>query len=288
MLKSMTGYGKCSEIVDNKHITVKIKTLNSKNFSAHFSLPGGYSGKEIDLRNMLYSHFLRGKIDFSLTIEDTQSDKLSINEELTKLYIEKFKRIAQDTGLNIDNQQIINTVLRLPHILTEVEEEPNEAEWEAVLSVIHKTVEQVLDFRQREGIAMQKDIENQVVGIENLLTEIKKYEAERIQNVRNRLHSKLQELTETDSERFEQEIIYFLDKFDINEEKIRLKNHCIYFKENMLQDSPSGNKLGFIAQEIGREINTIGSKANHADIQKIVVEMKDLLGKMKEQLLNVL
>ena len=291
MLRSMTGYGKISEIIDSKKIIIEIKSLNSKSFNPYIKIPELYNEKEIDIKNILFNNLKGGKINFTLQIEDDNNINNKLNKKTVNNYLNQLIEIAEDNNIDIKNEQILQAVLRLPEILKTEEASIEEAEWTLVKELIHKTIIEIDSFRLQEGKALEKDISGKIITIKELIPKIESFEDERIETVRNRLNTKLNDYIKTDEQnkdRFEQEIIYYLDKFDLNEEKTRLKNHCEYFSETMNSTEPVGTKLGFIAQEIGREINTIGSKANHSEIQKIVVIMKDNLGKVKEQLLNVL
>jgi len=291
MIKSMTGYGKKVKIINNKKITVEIKTLNSKNLNLQIKIPENLNNKELKIRTILSENLKGGKISFILSSENPLNENINLNEEKIQSYFDILEKIAKKNKLNPENQNILQAVLNLPDIIVKEEEEDNPEEWKEIQKLINETISEIQKFRIQEGKALQKDISENINRIEKLIPEIEKYENERIETVKNRLKSKLSEFLEGNAkndDRFEQEIIYFLDKFDINEEKIRLRNHCKYFSETLQKDEPVGNKLGFIAQEIGREINTLGSKANHSEIQKIVVNMKDYLGKVKEQSLNIL
>ncbi len=287
----MTGYGKISKIEDSKKIIIEIKSLNSKSFNPYIKIPELYYEKEIDIKNILFNNLKGGKINFTLQIEDENNINNKLNKKTVNNYLNQLIEIAEDNDLDFKNEQILQAVMRLPDILKTDELSLNDNEWVLIKKLIHRTIDKIDSFRLQEGEALEKDISGKIITIKELIPKIESYEDERIDHVKNRLNSKLNDFLKTDEqnkERFEQEIIYYLDKFDLNEEKIRLTNHCEYFFETMKSTEPIGSKLGFIAQEIGREINTIGSKANHSEIQKIVVVMKDNLGKIKEQLLNVL
>ena len=291
MIKSMTGYGKKSATFNNKKISVEIKSLNSKNLNLQIKIPELYNSKELEIRNLLSKELKGGKISFTLIIDSHESKNLNLDKEKITFYYKELKKIAEENNLNPENEQLLQAVLKLPDAIKSQDEEENPEEWKKIRILIEETIEEIQKFRIQEGIASQEDMIENINNIVSLIPEIEKYENERIETVKERLHSKLNEYLDgnkQNEDRFEQEIIYFLDKFDINEEKIRLQNHCLYFLETMKKNDAVGNKLGFIAQEIGREINTLGSKANHAEIQKIVVNMKDRLGKIKEQSLNIL
>lgn len=291
MIKSMTGYGKKSITFNNKKISIEIKSLNSKNLNLQVKIPDSYTHKEFYIRNKLSKELKNGKISFTLSIENHKTDILKLDKEKISLYFGELVKIAETNNLKPENEHLLQAVLQLPDIIKNEEEKNNLEEWEKIKNLFNDVITEIQKFRLQEGASAEKDIIENIHKIEQLIPEVEKYENERIKTVKERLKSKLGEFLDSENQnadRFEQEIIYFLDKFDINEEKIRLLNHCKYFSETLKKDEPAGNKLGFIAQEIGREINTLGSKANHYEIQKIVVNMKDYLGKIKEQSLNIL
>jgi len=291
MIKSMTGYGKISKIIESKKVTVEIKSLNSKSFNLYIKIPEEYNEKELEIRNIIFNSLSGGKINFMLTVEDENITSKRLNKAVINSYIKELTELAELNGLNAEKQNLIQAILKLPDVLKNDEKEVHKYEWTKIAEVIKQTITNLDNFRIQEGDALEKDIIDKVKNIEYLIPEVEKYEGARIETTSNRIKSKLNDFfsgDEQNKERFEQEIIYYLDKFDLNEEKTRLINHCQYFYETAKLNEPSGTKLGFIAQEMGREINTIGSKANHTEIQKIVVNMKDNLGKIKEQLLNVL
>ncbi len=291
MIKSMTGYGKKSLTIDNKKISVEIKSLNSKNLNLQVKIPEAFNNKELEIRNLLSKELKGGKISFILNVENHETDIFKLDKEKISLYFNELSEIAKSHNLKPENEHLLQVVLRLPDIIKNKEESENPEEWQEIKKIISVTISEINKFRAQEGLSAEKDIKENLQQIISLIPEVEKYENARIETVKERLKSKLNEYLDAskqNADRFEQEIILFLDKFDINEEKIRLKNHCEYFLETMQQNEVVGNKLGFIAQEIGREINTLGSKANHAEIQKIVVNMKDYLGKVKEQSLNIL
>ncbi len=291
MIRSMTGYGKQSITLKDKTISIEIKSLNSKNLNIQTRLPELYSHKDLEIRNILSQELIGGKISFLLSIENHKNTHAVLDHEKIALYYKELVEIAEKNKINPANENLLQSVLQLPDITKKEEEVENPEEWQQILNLLKETIKEIQNFRIQEGENAEKDLIKNIQHIEHLIPEIESYEAERIDLVKERLEIKLKEYlggNTQNTERFEQEIIYFLDKFDINEEKIRLKNHCDYFIETMHTNEVSGNKLGFIAQEIGREINTLGSKANHTEIQKIVINMKDYLGKIKEQSLNIL
>ncbi len=291
MIKSMTGYGKITEIINNKKITVEVKSLNSKNFNLYIKIPEEYNEKELEIRNLVFNSLAGGKINFSLTVEDENINKSRLNKTVINSYFKELSEIAEENNLNVEKEQIFQAILKLPGVLKNEEKEVDKEEWKQISELIKQSINNLDNFRIQEGKALEEDIIDKVKKIDALIPNVEKFEDERIETTSNRIKQKLGEFLngdEQNKERFEQELIYYLDKFDLNEEKSRLKNHCKYFYEIASLKESSGTKLGFIAQEMGREINTIGSKANHTEIQKIVVNMKDNLGKIKEQLLNVL
>ncbi len=291
MIQSMTGYGKTIFEIKNITITVEIRSLNSKQLDVSARLPVLYKEKELELRNIISQSLERGKIDISIFIDTIEKEKTpSINQAVVKNYFEQLKQISGEMSIkNID--QILPVIMRLPDTLKIEKQELDEKEWEQVKTGAKESIHELISFRKQEGEALQKDIHHRVNQISKLLDNIEPYEKERIGKIKTRINHNLSEFLATESidqNRFEQEMIYYLEKFDITEEKVRLRNHCEYFLQTLKLKIPAGKKLGFIAQEMGREINTIGSKANDFDIQKLVVQMKDELEKIKEQLLNVL
>jgi uncharacterized protein (TIGR00255 family) len=291
MIKSMTGYGKSIADTPGKKITIEIRSLNSRSLDLNTRLPWVYKEKETEIRNLVSQKLDRGKIDLTISFDLLDSEVIPvINKNIVSDYYRQIREIADELGTNIDNQ-ILSTIMRLPDALKTERPELPEEEWAAVREKITDSIMQLDHFRIEEGSAIEKDIKSSVDKILGYLLEIEPYEGERIRKIRERLNTSLLENTGSeniDQNRFEQELIFYLEKLDINEEKVRLKKHCEYFIEKLNSPSPNGKILGFISQEIGREINTIGSKANDASIQKIVVMMKDELEKIKEQSLNVL
>tara|TARA_B100000767_G_scaffold273609_1_gene304246 strand:+ start:18862 stop:19722 length:861 start_codon:yes stop_codon:yes gene_type:complete len=286
MITSMTGFGKSETSILNKKITVEIRTLNSKNIDLNIRFPNVFKGLEPQLRGFVSDQLNRGKIDVSVYIEtdDGSSNTSSLNKVVVDNYIDQLNQIYQG-----DRMELLKMAVRLPDALKTEKEDLKKEEKEALLSVFSQALLQVNDYRKNEGAAMEKDFDQRLGVLEKLLKEVIKIDPERKVKVKLKLRNSIEQLNvEIDQNRLEQELIYYLEKYDITEEKVRLDNHLSYFKEIMNQDEPNGKKLGFISQEIGREVNTIGSKANHSGLQKIVVQMKDELEKIKEQLLNVL
>ncbi len=291
MIKSMTGYGKAVCELPEKTITIEIKSLNGKQADVYLRLPNIYREKESEIRNIITNSLKRGKIECVITMESFEGEQLAaINKEAVKQYYTQLLEIHDELKIQ-DREPLIQTILRLPESLKAEIEELDEKEWEAVKSTLLHAIEQLESFRRQEGNILEKDIVERIGHIEKLLSMLDAFENKRTERIRERLKNNLLEFFNqdmVDKNRFEQELIYYLEKLDITEEKVRLQNHSSYFRQVTGEDNHTGKKLGFICQEIGREINTIGSKANDFEIQKIVVLMKDELEKIKEQLMNVL
>lgn len=291
MILSMTGFGKGSVEVENKKINVEIKSLNSKQFDLNLRLPTIFREKDSDIRNILSRKLLRGKIEVTVYYDnESDSTGAKFNLPVIKSYINQIKEIGIDTGISLPDDWF-SVVLRLPDALkADLGEELLESDSRALCQAIEISSDQVFAFRQAEGKKLHDFFVNRISNIRKLLDSINPYEAERIPKIRERIEDNLQKLTsiEIDRGRLEQEMIYYIEKLDVNEEKQRLRQHLDYFVETMDAEAGQGKKLGFIAQEMGREINTLGSKSNHAEMQKIVVKMKDELEQIKEQVLNVL
>lgn len=291
MLKSMTGYGKATCLYKNKAVTIELRAVNSKQLDISTRMPGFYKEKDIEMRNEISRVCERGKIDLLLNVEQTEiSEQLQINTPVVKAYFSQIKNLAIEMNVPV-SEQLLLSVLRMPDTMKANQPTLDDEESNALMTCLKDALSAFTAFRQQEGQALAGDIIDRVKLVESLLIEIEPFEKGRIEKVRERLQRNLSEFVPAesiDANRFEQEIIYFLEKLDITEEKVRLRNHCSYFVETIKESNSPGRKLGFIAQEMGREINTIGSKANDSDIQKYVVQMKDELEKIKEQLLNVL
>ncbi|QTN37968.1 YicC family protein [Cryomorphaceae bacterium] len=287
MVLSMTGFGKASNRFGNKKITVEIRSLNSKGIDINTRLPQVYREKDLELRNRASGELVRGKVDLSVFVESEGADSgHQLNAELIKSYYGQLKALADELG---DSSDLMTAVLRFPEVLQSEREELSEDEWRALEETLKEAMVRLTEHRAEEGRAMDQDLRGNVAFIEEQLMAIEPLETERKEAVRERLRKNLDDLKEkVDENRFEQELIYYLEKFDINEEKVRLRKHCSYFLSILNEEKSQGKKLGFIAQEMGREINTIGSKANHAGIQKHVVQMKDVLEQIKELVLNCL
>jgi uncharacterized protein (TIGR00255 family) len=288
MVQSMTGFGKAQINIPGKSINIEIKSLNSKQQDLSVRMPGVYKSKEMQLRNRIIKSLSRGKIEFSMYVESTGNAANSkVNLDLVKVYHEQLKPVL---GTDELTPEVLSTIMRFPDVMHSTKEEISEDEWTKILVGIDEALLNINQFRSDEGASLEKDMIERVASIEQGLEEVIKCDVIRIQNIKDRLHNAISEIEENlvDKNRFEQELIYYLEKLDINEEKVRLKQHCVYFRETIQNEGSMGKKLGFISQEMGREINTTGSKANDSDIQKIVVVMKDDLEKIKEQVLNVL
>lgn len=286
MIQSMTGYGKTVLQLPSKKITIEVKSLNSKNLDLNVRMPSYYREKELDVRKKLGTQLVRGKVDFSIFIEDNGGEVSSkINEKVVKEYINQLKQIVSENN----EVELLKMAVRMPDSLKTEREELNEDEWAKINTGIDEVLDKIKVYRADEGRALLKDFILRIETIENLLQKVIALDPERIKLVKERLKKAIDELAvKVDENRFEQELIYYLEKLDITEEKVRLKNHLSYFMKELEVETSNGKKLGFISQEIGREINTIGSKANFAEMQKLVVQMKDELEKIKEQNLNVL
>ncbi|MFA5328002.1 MAG: YicC/YloC family endoribonuclease [Prolixibacteraceae bacterium] len=291
MIRSMTGFGKTEFEVGNKKYTLEIKSLNSKQLDINTRIPALYRQKDIEIRRLMSEMLTRGKVDFAMYLDNLGDESSSkINSAIVKDYYNQLSSVYQELGLVV-NESIMQSIMRLPDTVKMTYEELDEAEWLVVRENLIKTLEDLNRFRDQEGLALKIDIDTNIANILDLLDQVEPHETQRMENVKIKIMDSLNEMQlngNVDKNRFEQELIYYMEKLDINEEKVRLANHCSYFTETMNEDEPSGRKLGFIAQEIGREINTLGSKANESNLQRIVVQMKDNLEKIKEQVLNVL
>jgi uncharacterized protein (TIGR00255 family) len=286
MILSMTGFGKASLQLSTKKITVEVKSLNSKGLDLNTRMPSVYRENELALRNLLALKLERGKVDFSLYVEVTGEDTSSkINAPIVKAYMAQLKTILP----NADDTELMKMAIRMPDTMKTEREEIDENEWKQIQIVIDEAIENMLSFRKSEGASLEKEFTLRVENIRNYMNQALVLDPERVNNIKERLQTAIDELkVNVDTNRFEQELIYYLEKLDITEEKVRLTNHLDYFLQTLNGSEANGRKLGFITQEMGREINTMGSKSNHAEMQKLVVMMKDELEKIKEQVLNVL
>lgn len=285
MIQSMTGFGKSLLQLPSKKITIEIKSLNSKSLDLNARIPGQYREKELLLRNIIAKSLVRGKVDFSLYVEVTgEETTASVNPVVVNKYMEQLRQIA-----NADDTELLKMAIRMPDAMKTEREEIDETEFFEIENALTQALAEINSFRTDEGNALEKDLLHRVSNIAQILQEIIAMDPDRIEGVRERLRKGVADLQEkVDENRFEQELVYYIEKFDITEEKVRLENHLSYFLETINSSDSNGRKLGFISQEMGREINTIGSKSNYSPMQQLVVQMKDELEKIKEQLLNVL
>ena len=292
MIQSMTGYGKATAELSDKKINVEIKSLNSKAMDLSTRIAPLYREKEIEIRNEIAKALERGKVDFSLWIDKKDACELvtPINQDVVVAYYERIRTISETTGIPAP-EDWFSTLLRMPDVMTKNDiQELSEEEWKAVHATVLQAIQNLVEFRIQEGAALEKKFREKISNIAKLLTSVDPYEKERVEKIKERISDALEKTisVDYDKNRLEQELIYYIEKLDINEEKQRLSNHLKYFINTMEDGSGQGKKLGFIAQEMGREINTLGSKSNHAEMQKIVVQMKDELEQIKEQVLNVM
>lgn len=287
----MTGFGRAEATVNGRQVSVELKALNGKQFDVTTKLPPILRSYELDIRNLLSSLLIRGTIDLTIGVKTEGASKpMVVNTDLALFYYHGMKQIAEQIGKPEDN--IISTLMRMPEVVAADQDVLPEQEWEDVKKIVVDAAQQLMEHRRREGEALLKDVALRISNIEALLQKILPLEADRTERIRTRLTQWLEEMVgkdKIDPNRFEQEMIYYLERMDFSEEKIRLRQHCVYFKDTTREnDAAIGRKLNFILQEIGREINTLGAKANHAEIQQIVINMKDELEKAKEQIMNIL
>ena len=292
MIQSMTGYGKDTAELSDKKINVEIKSLNSKAMDLSTRIAPLYREKEMEIRNEISKVLERGKVDFSLWIEKKDADQLAtpINQEIVESYYRRIKEISASAGIPEPGDWFA-TLLRLPDVMTKNEaQELSDEEWAIVHTAVCEAINHLVDFRKQEGAALEKKFREKITNIAHLLEAVSPYEKERVVKIKERITDALEKTlsVDYDKNRLEQELIYYIEKLDVNEEKQRLANHLKYFISTLESGNGQGKKLGFIAQEMGREINTLGSKSNHAEMQKIVVQMKDELEQIKEQVLNVM
>lgn len=289
MIRSMTGFGRAEATDPGKRLSVEVRSLNSKGLDLALRTPGNYREKEVELRRLFGERIVRGKADVVISVETQQVDmRTTFDADLAKAYYGQLRALTNgiDPQANTD---LMGFVLRMPEVARTAREEVDEQEWRSMVQVIDRAIGAFDDFRRAEGARLKEDLRARVRHIMGLLAEVDPLDANRRDRVRERITARLNELAvEVDKDRFEQEMIYYLEKLDVNEEKVRLRTHCAYFEETMDAEQDQGRKLGFIAQEMGREINTLGAKANDAAIQKLVVRMKDELERIKEQAMNVL
>lgn len=285
MIESMTGFGKTILQLSDKKISIEIKSLNSKNIDIVTRIPADFKTKELEIRKKLANKLVRGKIAFSIYIEQTGVDVAStINTKIVEQYLKELNKLSTS-----ESDNLLEIAMRMPDVFNINVEEIDEKEWQLISEKIDKTIDLIIDYRRSEGKSLENDFKIRITNIESLLEKVHQYDDERKELLRGRLQKAIDDLKQkVDENRFEQELIYYLEKLDITEEQVRLSNHLSYFSKILGADTSQGRKLGFITQEMGREINTIGSKANFAPMQKVVVQMKDELEKIKEQNLNVL
>jgi TIGR00255 family protein len=288
----MTGYGKAEQEIQGKKITVELRSLNSKQLDLNVKLPMSYREHELELRADVAKKLVRGKADLFIFVETIKEEApANINKNVFGSYYEQIKQVSEQFGISLTNEPVVQTILRMPDVLHVERQEVTEEEVAALKRSVQGALEGLEKFRAQEGAALIADILHRVEKIENLVTTIEPFEKGRIEVIKTRIANNIAEFVpqaNIDQNRFEQELIFYVEKLDITEEKVRLRNHCKYFREICDIEEAPGRKLGFVAQEMGREINTLGSKANDADIQKMVVQMKDELEKIKEQVLNIL
>ncbi len=288
MIQSMTGYGKSVLHLADKKVTIEVKSLNSKNLDLNVRIPSYYREKELGVRKLLASNLVRGKVDFSIYVEMTAEEtSTKVNNGVVSNYMQQLRNITQTGSSN--NLELLKMAVKMPDSLKTEREELNEEEWSQIYSNINEAIKEIIQYRIDEATSLEKDFKLRIKNIHSYLEEVKSFDTLRIDRVKERLKKAIDDLKVTiDNNRFEQELIYYLEKLDINEEKVRLANHLSYFLQELETKDSNGKKLGFIVQEIGREVNTIGSKANFAPMQKAVIQMKNELEKIKEQILNVL
>jgi uncharacterized protein (TIGR00255 family) len=282
----MTGFGKATLQLPTKKITVEVKSLNSKGLDLNVRMPSLYREMELGLRNQIALQLERGKVDFSIFIESTaEQTSTKVNVPIVKGYIEQLRAVYAEA----DEVELMKMAIRMPDTMKTEREEIDENDWAQIETAIAEALQNILTFRRDEGLSLEKEFQLRIANIRQYMNEALALDHERVHNIKDRLHNAITELkVAVDENRFEQELIYYLEKLDITEEKVRLTNHLDYFLETIKGTEANGRKLGFITQEMGREINTMGSKSNHAQMQKLVVQMKDELEKIKEQVLNVL
>lgn len=291
MIQSMTGFGKATCEYGNKKIVVEVKSLNSKQADISTRISGLYREKDIEIRNLLTTSLERGKIDFVMYIDNSGKESVTqINQSVIEAYYQQIRQLSMKIGIDVPSNWF-EVLLRLPDALKTEVVELDENEWKEIPKTIQAAIEQLQNFRIQEGKILENVFTEKINRIGELLDQIAPFESERVEKIKAKLEENLQNLSEKidyDKNRLEQELIFYIEKLDVNEEKVRLRNHLKYFLETMQHEKSPGKKLGFIAQEIGREVNTLGSKSNHSEMQKMVVLMKDELEQIKEQVLNVL
>ena len=290
MIKSMTGFGKGEAVVDDKKIRVELRSLNSKQLDLSIKLPGKYRAAEAEMRSIITRELQRGKVDCFVSFEAATADTPAhINAEAFKAYADELRAVCEANNIATDSASLLAAVLRMPDVVTSEEREVSEAELAAIIEATKAACAELNSFRVQEGAILIADLLGRIDLIEQYRHEVEQYESARVETIKNRIRENIEKLQlEVDNNRLEQEMIFYIEKLDITEEKVRLDNHCNYFREVARDEEAPGRKLGFIAQELGREINTMGSKSNEANMQRLVVKMKDELEKIKEQVLNIL
>ena len=288
MIKSMTGFGKGEATVDDKKIRVELRSLNSKQLDLSIKLPGKYRAAEAEMRSIITRELQRGKVDCFVSFEAaTAETSAHINREAFKAYVNELREVCVENNVTTDS--FLNAVLRMPDVITSEEREVSEAELTAIIEATKAACAELNNFRIQEGAILIADLLARIDLIEKYRHEVEQFEGARVETIKNRIRENIEKLQlEVDNNRLEQEMIFYIEKLDITEEKVRLDNHCNYFREVAAEEEAPGRKLGFIAQELGREINIMGSKSNEANMQRLVVKMKDELEKIKEQVLNIL
>ena len=290
MIKSMTGFGKGEAVAQNRKFRVELRSLNSKQLDLSIKLPGKYRAAEADIRAILTQQLQRGKVDCFVSYEATETETSAhINADMFKTYAEELRRVCAESGIEEDAAALMQSVLRMPDVITTEDADVSDEELAAIVEATKAAAEQLDTFRRQEGAILIADLLKRVELIEQYRHDVEEFETKRVETIKNRIRESIQKLQlEVDNNRLEQEMIFYIEKLDITEEKVRLDNHCRYFREVAAEEDAPGRKLGFIAQELGREINTMGSKSNEANMQRLVVQMKDELEKIKEQVLNIL
>ena len=290
MIKSMTGFGKGEATVDDKKIRVELRSLNSKQLDLSIKLPGKYRAAEAEMRNIITRELQRGKVDCFVSFEAaTAETSAHINREAFKAYAKELREVCAENAVIADSDYFLKAILRMPDVITSEEREVSEAELAAIIEATKAACAELNNFRIQEGAILIADLLGRIDLIEKYRHEVEQFEGARVETIKNRIRENIEKLQlEVDNNRLEQEMIFYIEKLDITEEKVRLDNHCNYFREVARDEEAPGRKLGFIAQELGREINTMGSKSNEANMQRLVVKMKDELEKIKEQVLNIL
>ena len=290
MIKSMTGFGKGEAMVDDKKIRVELRSLNSKQLDLSIKLPGKYRAAEAEMRSIITRELQRGKVDCFVSFEAaTAETSAHINREAFKAYAKELREVCAENAVIADSDYFLKAILRMPDVITSEEREVSEAELAAIIEATKAACAELNNFRIQEGAILIADLLGRIDLIERYRQEVEQFEGARVETIKNRIRENIEKLQlEVDNNRLEQEMIFYIEKLDITEEKVRLDNHCNYFREVAAEEEAPGRKLGFIAQELGREINTMGSKSNEANMQRLVVKMKDELEKIKEQVLNIL